>query len=687
MAQLYQYTSDTINCINTCKLIIDGSYNSHKLKELGTVKVSPNHLKLGAKLTLSNMYVTKDPIYSAKLASEIIFFDEKDEENPDVFMSLKDIAIRRIEYLYKLNQDKAAIKEIYDNLPSKNMYDVHDEIVEIVEIVGDLEQFVKLSTENGLDENYINNIKNLVHVEGLRSILENFKDKILSNIIFLTEEQRERYLNSSTEYRFFDPMKYTLIGELSKKEELYSLAYDCVLLKKAILLSTSTGIKDIVYQSNDKSLKEVYEALQEKINEYDSGTIEQYEREILKKSRTLSDFSNGLRINWKDVRNSLKDNEVALEFLVVSTNVGKGYGVLALRNNWDCPKYMSLDLVESAIETFGFERMSNIWYLLLIEGYIKEGDTVFMSGAGVFQTRYFEHLEMDPGVYFSDICNVIRVTSTREIVRLRSPHLPIDGSIVLFGGLDYDDNNIDDGGSTSSDIQIFRGEGDERYRAGFEKLIYSKKEVDDIYDMAKSCKLNCREYSGRNGTEREVRNISGEKLRVLHFATHGLYYPESHPYVVSDSPYKQLFNNNDCLNRSFLVMSGGNALPQHKNVTDSNNDGLLTASEISKINLHNVDLVVLSACQSAKGDISNEGVLGLQYGFKKAGVNSILMCLDNTDDKAAQILMVEFYKNYLSGKSKQESLRNAQKYLRTTEGGKYSAPKFWAPFILLDALD
>ena len=105
------------------------------------------------------------------------------------------------------------------------------------------------------------------------------------------------------------------------------------------------------------------------------------------------------------------------------------------------------------------------------------------------------------------------------------------------------------------------------------------------------------------------------------------------------------------------------------------------------MDLRTVDLVVLSACQSGLGDLTNEGVYGLQRGFKKAGVNTLLMSLNKVDDEATMILMVQFYKNLMSGKSKYQSLREAQMYLRTIENGKYAHPKYWASFIMLDGLN
>ena len=114
-------------------------------------------------------------------------------------------------------------------------------------------------------------------------------------------------------------------------------------------------------------------------------------------------------------------------------------------------------------------------------------------------------------------------------------------------------------------------------------------------------------------------------------------------------------------------------------------DGILTAKEIALMDLRGTDLITLSACQTGLGEVSGEGVFGLQRGFKKAGVSSILMSLWKVDDIATQILMTAFYENLLSGKSKAESLRIAQDEVRSTDS--YEDPYYWAAFILLDGIN
>ena len=70
-----------------------------------------------------------------------------------------------------------------------------------------------------------------------------------------------------------------------------------------------------------------------------------------------------------------------------------------------------------------------------------------------------------------------------------------------------------------------------------------------------------------------------------------------------------------------------------------------------------------------------------------AGAETIVMSYREVDDEATRILMVEFYKNLMSGKTKQQSLKNAQDYFRSVENGKYDNPKYWASFIMLDGLN
>ena len=137
--------------------------------------------------------------------------------------------------------------------------------------------------------------------------------------------------------------------------------------------------------------------------------------------------------------------------------------------------------------------------------------------------------------------------------------------------------------------------------------------------------------------------------------------------------------------RSGLLLAGANTSIRGAQLPKNTEDGILTAEEISQLDFRGMDLVVMSACQTGLGDITGDGVFGLQRGFKKAGANTLLMSLWKVDDTATHILMDNFYKNLTAGKSKHDAFIAAQQHLRTTEEGKFNNPRFWAAFILLDA--
>ena len=673
MASTYREMCDTAECIKTCDILIKSVFGNNQEIQFY------NQIKISAMFTLSMLYQHSNPVYAASLCKSMVEINDADVALSDN----KEFAMNQIKLLHTLHPDNKEVTEIYNYLRSKDKTPEEDMITMATL---NLWKFYQGAMSAGDDvEQYGNENKYLIDIPLLRQIFDENRQSLLGNMLFMTEEQRELYYNAAIKARY-NPLWLTGISEISGLEELNTIIYDYMLMSKSILLTSSNGIGDIIYKQGNEDLIKKYNTLKETFDKEKTEQIESLEHKIIKEVRNISDFNNELYLNWKDVKSSLKENEVALEFIVEPLNEGKkGYSVLVLRHDMKYPKLFNLSLIEDAIEMFGFERMSNMWSLLMNLDLIKVGDTVYLSAAGVIQIKPFEHLCIYEDKRFSDVCNVVRVSSTREIVKQKKNGSVKYDSAVLFGGLDYEisdsKNNI--AKSNHSTTRLFRGEGDDRFRGGFDKLVFSKDEIDSIKILADINHIQYKEYYGKYGTEQAVKEISGHNFKIAHFATHGLYYPESEENS-DENPYKSLFNGNS-LNRSFLVMSGGNALPKRIE-REPENDGLLTAAEIAQIDLHNVELVVLSACRSAHGDLSNEGVMGLQYGFKKAGAKSILMCLDNVDDKATQMFMVEFYRNLLSGNSAHESLKKAQNFMKNNKEPKYHELQYWGNFILLDSL-
>src|SRR5262249_4054677 len=164
--------------------------------------------------------------------------------------------------------------------------------------------------------------------------------------------------------------------------------------------------------------------------------------------------------------------------------------------------------------------------------------------------------------------------------------------------------------------------------------------------------------------ESEVRKQAGVSS-ILHFATHG---------VVSDArPFD-----------SYLALAAGDG-----------EDGKLTAGEIYDLDLH-ADLVVLSACRSARGRITGDGVIGLQRAFAYAGAPSLLATLWDLPDATAARLVPDFYATWRRTGDRTGALREAQlgmlRKLRAgqvqvdTPAGRFTLPEhpaLWAPFVLI----
>ena len=136
----------------------------------------------------------------------------------------------------------------------------------------------------------------------------------------------------------------------------------------------------------------------------------------------------------------------------------------------------------------------------------------------------------------------------------------------------------------------------------------------------------------------------------------------------------------DPMLRSGLMLSGGNRAWQGEKVPESIEDGVLTAREISHMDLRGTDLVVLSACETGLGEISSEGVFGLQRSFKQAGVKTLLMSLWQVNDQATRFMMTKFYSGLLGGKDKSAAFLDAKRKCKE----QFPEPRYWAAFIMLN---
>ena len=284
-----------------------------------------------------------------------------------------------------------------------------------------------------------------------------------------------------------------------------------------------------------------------------------------------------------------------------------------------------------------------------------------------------------------------RLSSTLELLREKANSKPVQ--VALFGGVEYElsseqwktiSSSIPSAELATRDTisfqQVFE-RGASVYLPGTEI------EVGDIDRLLQDKGIKASLFTGINATEGAVKQLSGSLTTIIHIATHGFFQSNA------SSEYTGYSNKNESiemqsLTKNGLLMAGALSNLHDMRIPNNVDDGILTARELANLNLSKTELVTLSACETGLGNITTDGVFGLQRGFKKAGVNSILMSLWKVDDEATCLLMTEFYKNWIGdGKTKRESLELAKQTVRSHKEKGWNAPKYWAAFILLDGLD
>ncbi|MDE7025835.1 MAG: CHAT domain-containing protein [Paramuribaculum sp.] len=490
-------------------------------------------------------------------------------------------------------------------------------------------------------------------------------------------------------YKGLSLMAINVLRYISNKtgdEGIRKLSSDLEYLKKRF------GDNEMkINQTANFDSKMEYYHVQDSLREKIRTTTETILAEAQKNNFYLNDFF----IPWNNIQSHLKGNSLAIEFAECYLPDGKR-DIIALLIDKDCdsPRYIPLCKAGELIG-LNFYKMSELRILydkiwLPILPYLKNIDTVYFSADGILHSCPIEYaLVTDDAL--KDSINVCRLSSTRELVLNNSPK-SVDEA-VLFGDFDYD-LNISETNKNSDESHLIATKDKSRSfksRYGVDPLPETKVEVEAIRKIFEENKPGfTRIVMGADGIEEAFKRLSSKKFDVLHIATHGFLWTKEEAkkrnYISFLSDNVGHINANDSvLIRTGLLFSGANCTLSGKNVPDTVEDGVVTALEVANLDLSHVNMVVMSACESGLGETSGEGVFGLQRGFKLAGANTLLMSLWKVDDEATRILMTEFYRYYLSGMSKQESLHLAQLTLRNKP--EFADPKYWAAFILLDALN
>jgi CHAT domain-containing protein len=165
--------------------------------------------------------------------------------------------------------------------------------------------------------------------------------------------------------------------------------------------------------------------------------------------------------------------------------------------------------------------------------------------------------------------------------------------------------------------------------------------------------LNVKAFIGKEATETAIRQRLAD-AKLIHLATHGT------------------VNNLEPLKGAIALAPSGN---------HDKTNGLLTAGEILNLGHPlNAELVILSACNTGRGEITGDGVIGLSRALIAAGTPSVLVSLWTVPDSSTAKLMIEFHKNFQQYPDQAVALRKAMLAVIQSE---YSHPRNWAAFSLI----
>lgn len=519
----------------------------------------------------------------------------------------------------------------------------------------------------------------------------------------------------------FAPKMWAMTAYAMKLGERQSLftekCYEALLFSKALLLESDRAMAIAINDKCTPKEQQIYyemlglqKQLKGLLNDYGKNKelIETLHERISKQNQMLTPiisklgYTSFLSQTYQDIKQSLKEDEVLLDFTdYKSDKKVQQFACFVVDRKQANPKLVK-SFTEEGIKIMLDGKPTDFLYRepyaskavdLLWKPFTKEvtgKKTIYYVPSGILHRIALESLPLSDGSLLGEHYHFVRLTSAREIVKLKGrTRIAQNAEATLYGALKYDIDTVSMAQEAARYkvgpiIAFDRGEtvkGDRR----FKELPNAKEEIEKIEKILKNNHLRVTSQTGMEGNEESFLALSGNAPQILHVATHGFYYTPEKAKSVS-----YLNGHNDAMLLSGLIMAGGNRAWMGRKMPEGVLGGVLTANSIANMDLKGTDLLVLSACQTGLGVATPEGVFGLQRAFKKAGVQTIVMTLWSVDDEATKDFMIKFYEEMANNQwNKRTAFEKAKEFMRgktyIRNGKSYKGdPYYWAGFVMLD---
>ena len=530
--------------------------------------------------------------------------------------------------------------------------------------------------------------------KNIEEALTNYENFIKQFFPALSEREKAKYWNTiKGDFEFYNTLAFS---QLEDFRDLSGKVYNYQLLTKALLLSSSIKIRERILNSRDEILITTYtDWLQKKevlTNALSMSTqqlaengidpvalgneVEKIEKELSEKSELFGQNFENKRITYENVQKSIGKNDVAIEMIryrhfnhTLTDSVI--YVALYVKNDNARPKVV--ELAEGhRMETryLNYYRNSitgkvpdNVSYKVFwepIQKQIGQYSTIFLSPDGVYNQINLETMPTPDGKYVIDNSNIVIVSNTKDLYlrKVKAKSASASNTATMFGNPTFYLT-----ASSSNNIPSLPG---------------TELEVNELQDLLKQKGWVTDKYVEKNATEEHVKEL--ESPKIFHIATHGFYTPSIEEDEASELTESETAMAENPLLKTGLLLKGAGDVRNKSKYNYNAESGILTAYEAMSLNLDQTDLVVLSACETGLGDISNgEGVYGLQRAFLVAGAKTLIMSMFKVDDEATQKLILSFYKKWLESGNLRKSFVDAKIELRV----EYPEPYYWGTFMMI----
>ena len=567
------------------------------------------------------------------------------------------------------------------------------------------------------------------------------------NLKFINENEREKYLNNEISDCYDAFYSFAVAGR-SQERKLIGNAYNNALVQKGLLFYSpllkgkmvlETGNKNLI--AIDSNINTIRKILADQYNLpicKRRTEIKELEDSAVFWEKELKSFASeipGLQkytypIKWQDIQKTLKEDETAIEFIKFRYHNGKEwtdstlYYAIVLRKEYENPKAVFLfeekqlqklltkqkNEIDSAfskrIYSFDSPESDSLYCIVFkpITSYLNKVKSLNISPIGILNQVAFDAIPCNSSnERLSDKYIIYYTSSTAQCINRKELYQNELKSAALWGGIKYD-MSINTMLANSSIYKRKTGITEKTTNTKLAGIItmYNAKnnfswnyndgslnEVKTIQKLLSDKGINGILYSNLKGCEEQFKKLEDDNISMLHVSSNGYYFPD----VAKDMKIKGLINNEikftnyvSPLLRSGLVLSGGNLAFKEGEVPEEAEDGVLTAQEISHLNLSSTQLVVLSTLQTSFGDVnSDEGIHhSLIRGLKMAGIDYLLYPLWHLSDEQKNEFMKDFYNNLFSGMEIKEAFKKTQNSMKIKYNNGKEISFAWAAFVLMN---